>query len=224
MGIEILEQVRNVDAVIVPVGGCGLIAGVSMAIKTLSPRTQVVGVEPFNVSSFTAALLAGEPVNGFKMATLADGLAVPVVGPTSFKIAQRYTDAVALVKEEGLALAMLRFIEMEKIIVEGGGAASLAALMPGGPLFGRFKGKRVVACVCGGNVDSTVIGRAIERGLAADGRLVKIKCIISDRPGGIAKLTGDIFHYGGSIKVSEEMMHVCCLLSAIALVLLLFWS
>ena len=162
---------------------------------------QVVGVEPANVSSFTDALVAGHPVNGFKRVTLADGLAVPTVGSSSFKIAQRYTDAVAQVKEESLALAMLRYIEMEKIVVEGGGAASLAALMPGGPLYGRFKGKRVVACVCGGNVDSTVIGRAIERGLAADGRLIKIKCIISDRPGGIARLTADIFSFGGSIKV-----------------------
>ena len=155
------------------------------------------------MSSYTEALKAGHPVDVSKKSpTLADGLAVPIVGPTSFKIAQRYTDAVAQVKEESLALAVLRYIEMEKIIVEGGGAASLAALMPGGPLHGRLNGKRVVACVCGGNVDSTVIGRAIERGLAADGRLLKLKCIISDRPGGIAKLTADIYAHGGSIKVS----------------------
>ena len=168
----------------------------------------MVGVEPVNVASFTAALEAGEPVDGFKMPTLADGLAVPVVGSTSFKIARRYTDAVASVKEENLALAMLRFIEMEKIIVEGGGAAALASIMPGGPLFGRFSGKRVVLCVCGGNVDSTVIGRAIDRGLAADGRLVKLKCIISDRPGGVARLTRDIFEYGGSIKVRPRQYYI----------------
>ena len=200
MGIEILEQVPDVDVVLVPVGGCGLIAGVSLAIKTMRPRTKVIGVEPENVASFTAALAAGKPVNGFKEPTLADGLAVPVVGSTSFSIARRFTDSVALVGEENIALAMLMYIEQEKIVVEGGGAAALAAIMPGGPLFGQFKGQKVVVCVCGGNVDSTMLGRVIERGLAADGRLIRFVCTFSDRPGGLAKLTQRISDLGGNIK------------------------
>jgi threonine dehydratase len=204
MGIEILEQVPNVDVVVVPVGGCGLIAGVSLAIKAMRPRTQVIGVEPDNVASFTAALAAGMPVNGFKQPTLADGLAVPVVGSTSFAIARRYTDSVVTVGEENIALAMLSYIEKEKIVVEGGGAASLAAVMPGGPLYRKFEGKKVVLCVCGGNVDSTMLGRVIERGLAADGRLIRFVCTISDRPGGLANLTQRISDLGGNIKVCDS--------------------
>jgi threonine dehydratase len=200
MGIEILEQVPDVDAVLVPVGGCGLIAGVSLAIKTMKPRTQVIGVEPENVASFTAALAAGHPVNGFKEPTLADGLAVPVVGNISFEIARRHTDSVVLVGEENISTAMLTYIEQEKIVVEGGGAAALAAIMPGGSLFGQLKGKKVVVCVCGGNVDSSMLGRVIERGLAADGRLIRFTCTISDRPGGLAKLTQRISDLGGNIK------------------------
>jgi threonine dehydratase len=200
MGLEILEQVPDVDVVLVPVGGCGLIAGVSLVIKTLKPSTLVIGVEPENVASFTAALEAGHPVNGFKEPTLADGLAVPVVGSTSFSIARKYTDSVALVGEEGISLAMLMYIESEKIVVEGGGAAALAAIMPGGPLFGQFTGKKVVVSVCGGNVDSTMLGRVIERGLAADGRLIRFVCTISDRPGGLARLTQRVSDLGGNIK------------------------
>jgi threonine dehydratase len=200
MGLEILEQVPDVDVVLVPVGGCGLIAGVSLVIKTLKPKTLVIGVEPENVASFTAALAAGHPVNGFKEPTLADGLAVPIVGSTSFAIARKYTDSVALVGEEGISLAMLMYIESEKIVVEGGGAASLAAIMPGGPLFGQFPGKKVVVSVCGGNVDSTMLGRVIERGLAADGRLIRFICTISDRPGGLARLTQRVSDLGGNIK------------------------
>ena len=122
MGVEILEQVPDVDVIFVPVGGAGLIAGVSLAVKVLQPHVQVIGVEPHNVTSFAAALHAGEPVNGFKAGTLADGLAVPIVGPTSFQVARRCVDETCSVTEGQISVAMLRLIEMEKIIVEGGGS------------------------------------------------------------------------------------------------------
>lgn len=162
---------------------------------------QVIGVEPENVASFSAALAVGHPVDGFKKPTLADGLAVPVVGSTSFRIARRHTDSVSLVSERSLSLAMLCLIENEKIVVEGGGAAALAAILPGGDLHGRFSGKKVVLSVCGSNVDMSMLGKVIERGLAADGRLIRFVVIISDRPGGMAALCSEISACGGSIKV-----------------------
>lgn len=200
MAVEILEQVPDVDTIFVPVGGAGLIAGISLAAKVLQPSVKVIGVEPFNVASFAAALHAGEPVNGFKAGTLADGLAVPVVGPTSFKVAQRCVDETCCVTEGQISIAMLRLIEMEKIIVEGGGATGLAAILPGGPYYGKFKGKKVVIPLCGGNVDTTVLGRVIDRGLTADSRLIRFQATVSDRPGGIAQLARDMADAGISIK------------------------
>lgn len=218
MGIEILEQVPDVDVILVPVGGAGLIAGklvifsctdiftkiipgVSLAVKTIRPHVQVIGVEPENVASFQAALKAGFPVNAFKEATLADGLAVPVVGPTSFNVAKRFVDETCTVSERMIAIAMLRLIEMDKIIVEGGGAAALAAIIPGGPLYDQFANKKVCVLLCGGNIDTTVLGRVIDRGLAADQRLIRFSATVSDRPGGIARLAKDMADIGVSIKV-----------------------
>lgn len=122
MGLEMLEQVPNMDVCLVPVGGAGLIAGVSMAIKVLKPHAKVIGVEPENVASFAAAIEADKPVNGFKEATLADGLAVPVVGPTSYSVARHFVDMTTTVSERMIAIAILRLIEMDKVVVEGGGA------------------------------------------------------------------------------------------------------
>ena len=200
MGIEILEQVPDADVVLVPVGGAGLIAGVSLAIKTLRPHVEVIGVEPENVASYKAALKAGRPVNGFKEATLADGLAVPVVGPHSFHVARKHVDYSVEVSEKMIAIAVLRLIEMEKIVVEGGGAAALAAILPGGALYGKFAGKKVVIPLCGGNIDTTVLGRVIDRGLAADSRLIRFSATVSDRPGGIATLARDMADQGVSVK------------------------
>ena len=105
----------------------------------------------------------GEPTYHFKNGSLADGLAVPVVGSTSFSVARRFTDSTELVSEKMLAIAMLRLIEMEQLVVEGGGAAALAAILPGGPLYGKFEGKNVILPLCGGNVDTTTLGRVIDR-------------------------------------------------------------
>jgi threonine dehydratase len=111
-----------------------------MAIKTIRPNVQIIGVEPENVASFAAALEAGKPTYSFKEGTIADGLAVPIVGSTAFEIARRYIDSTTAVSEKMIALAVLRLIEMERLVVEGGGAIALAAILPGGPLFGAFKG------------------------------------------------------------------------------------
>ena len=201
MGIEILEQVPQADVIIVPVGGAGLIAGVSLAVKTLKgDQIEVISAEPENCASFAAAIEAGKPVYAFKNPTLADGLAVPVVGEISFQIARRFVDSCHAVNELNIAQAVLRLLEMEKIVAEGGGATGLAAILPGGPLYGKYEGKNVVIPLCGGNIDTTVMHRVIERGLAADQRIIRFSVTVTDRPGGIAMLTARIFSVGGSIK------------------------
>jgi threonine dehydratase len=106
-----------------------------------------------------------------------------------------------------IAIAVLRLIELEKLVVEGGGAAALAAILPGGPLYGKFAGKKVVVPLCGGNIDTTVLGRVIDRGLAADQRLVRFSATVSDRPGGIATLARDMADMGVSVKVTIEEAH-----------------
>ena len=201
IGIEIIDDCPEVDAVVVPVGGAGLIAGVSCAIKTLKPDTKVFGVEPEFAASYTAAGKAGIPVPFDVKPTLGDGLAVPVVGPHAFEVARHYVDEVVTCTEKEISLAILRLIENEKMVVEGGGASGLAACLPGGALDrADLKGKNVVIPLCGGNIDTTTLGRVLDRGLAADSRLVNFEAVVSDRPGGIARLTEVLCEEGASIK------------------------
>lgn len=197
LGLEILDQVPDADAIIVPIGGGGLIAGVSLAAKTLRPDIAIIGVEPERAASFTAALAAGKPVDFPLTPTLADGLSVARVGERAFAIARKYVDRVVTVGESAIARSILRLIELEKSVVEGAGAAGLAACISG--LVPELAGKKVVLPLCGGNIDTTVLGRIIERGLAADGRLSRFQVAISDRPGGLAKLATIIADAGASI-------------------------
>ena len=198
LGIEILDQVKDVDAVIVPVGGAGLIAGVSLAIKTLRPQTKVIAVESENGASFSAALQAGKPTRVDLKPTLADGLAIPQVGANAFAIARDHVDQTVTVAEEQIAIAILRLIELEKTVVEGAGATPLAALLSG--KLPDLAGKCVVLPLCGGNIDPNILSRVIERGLVADGRLCRFNAVISDRPGGLAVLSKQIAAAGASIK------------------------
>jgi len=198
MGVEIIGQVKDVDAVIVPVGGGGLIAGVSLAIKTLRPQTRIIAVEAENVASFSAALKAGQPTEIALQPTLADGLAIPKVGPNAFAIAREHVDQVVTVNEEQIAIAILRLVELEKTVVEGAAATPLAAILSEKLL--ELAGKRVVLLLCGGNIDPNILGRVIERGLVADGRLCRFNALISDRPGGLAVLSKQVAATGASIK------------------------
>ncbi|HTD88123.1 MAG TPA: threonine ammonia-lyase, partial [Candidatus Binatia bacterium] len=184
MGLEILEQVPNVDAVIVPVGGAGLIAGVSLAVKTKRPKVKVIAVEAENVASFSVALKAGKPTRIEMQPTLADGLAIPQVGKNAFEIAKSRVDRSVIVTEEQIALSILRIVELEKGVVEGAAATPLAACLSGD--LKSLARKRVVLLLCGGNIDPNVLSRVIERGLVADGRLSRFTAVISDRPGGLA--------------------------------------
>ncbi len=198
MGIEIVEQVPDLDAVVVPVGGGGLLAGVALAVKTLRPQAKVIAVEAENVASFSAALAAGEPTRFSTKPTLADGLAIPVVGTNAFEIAKDRVDRLITVSEEQIAVSILRIVELEKGVVEGAAATPLAACLSG--QLPELAGKKVVILLCGGNIDPNVLSRVVERGLVADGRLCRFTAMISDRPGGLADLAAQIAASGASVK------------------------
>ncbi|XP_026671081.1 uncharacterized protein LOC108627036 isoform X2 [Ceratina calcarata] len=202
LGLEIVEQVPNIDAVVVPIGGGGLIAGVALAVKTLHPNVTIIGVESERCPSFYMARKTNRPTRATIDSTLADGLAVPMVGYNAFATANSLIDKLVVVKEEWIAIAILKLVENEKCIVEGAGATGLAAILAG--QLDELKGKRVVLPLCGGNIDTTILGRCLERGLAAEGRLLKFTVTVSDRPGGIAELCRMLASIGVSIK---DIMH-----------------
>ncbi|KAL3288306.1 hypothetical protein HHI36_002754 [Cryptolaemus montrouzieri] len=198
IALEILEQVEDIDAIVVPTGGGGLLAGVIVAVKALNPNIKIIGVESERCASFSKALECGEPTQTIIEGTLADGLAVPKVGYNAWATSRDSVDKMVVVQEEWIAVAILRLVELEKCIVEGAGACGLAAILAG--QLDEFKGKRIVLILSGGNIDTTILGRCLERGLAADGRLVKFKATVSDRPGGISELCKLIGSIGVSIK------------------------
>jgi threonine dehydratase len=198
LGLEILEQVPDVDAIVCPVGGGGLLAGLCVAVKALRPRVKIIAVESVATGNLSAALRAGRPVRVPRRATLADGLATLCVGTLSFGLIRRRVDRVVRVEEKWISLAILRMLELEKTVVEGAAAAPLAAMMSG--QIRGLRGKRVALVVCGGNIDPVILGRVIERGLVHDGRLTRFKVRISDRPGGLAELCRVIAACGASVN------------------------
>ncbi|XP_063706175.1 L-threonine ammonia-lyase [Culicoides brevitarsis] len=202
IGLEICEQVGDADAVIIPVGGGGLIAGIGTAIKTLCPNTKIIGVESNKCPSFSKAMANKGPIMVDCESTLADGLAVPKVGYNAYVTAAPLIDKMVVVGEEWIALAILRLVEQEKCVVEGAGAAGLAAILSG--QLEEFKGKKVVILICGGNIDTTTFGRCLERGLASEGRLLRFTVELSDRPGGVLELCKLLARLGVSIK---DIMH-----------------
>src|SRR5688572_5794947 len=197
MGLEILEDVPDVDAVVVPVGGGGLISGVGVAVKSLRPQTRVIGVEPHHAPTLKASLQAGHVVRIDTKPTLADGLAIAEVGKMCFEIAKHVVDDLVMVNEAQIAMSVLRLLELEKTVVEGAGAVPLAAALQRSM---SLEGKKVVLCLCGGNIDVTLVSRIIERGLAADGRLCRVVTHMSDRPGSLARLAGVLASTGASVK------------------------
>lgn len=186
LGLELIEQRPDVDAVIVPVGGGGLIAGVATALKARRPGVRVVGVQSDAIAGMRAALAAGAPVLVPAAATIADGIAVREVGRQAFDLAAAGVDEIVTVSEEELANAILLLLEIEKTVVEGAGAAPLAALV-NRPL--GLAGARAALILSGGNIDVTMLSRIIERGLVKDGRLVRLGVLLRDRPGELARLT-----------------------------------
>jgi len=179
------------------VGGGGLIAGVGRAIKSRRPQCRIIGVEPVNAPTLAESLKAGRVTKIDTKPTLADGLAVAEVGQLCFDIAREVVDQILLVDEAQIAQGVLRLLELEKMVVEGGGAVSLSAAM--NPAV-DLAGKKVALILSGGNIDVTVISKIIERGLAADGRLCRVVCRVSDRPGSLARVATVLAATGASVK------------------------
>ena len=186
IGLELLEQVPGLDAVLVPVGGGGLLGGVALAVKTERPAVQVIGVQAQEVPGMASALAAGTRVTVPAATTIADGIAVRRVGEHTFDLARRHADRVVTVAEEEIANAILLLLEIEKTVVEGAGAVPLAALANRRV---DLEGRTVALVISGGNIDVNVIARIIERGLVKDGRLVRLRVRLRDRPGALARLT-----------------------------------
>jgi threonine dehydratase len=186
LGLELLEQVESLDAVVVPVGGGGLIAGVAVALKARRPSLRIIGVQAETVAAMQRSVQARERVRVPAGATIADGIAVRQAGEVTFALVTRLVDDIVTVDEEELANAVLLLLEIEKTVVEGAGAAPLAALL-NRPL--GLERRRVVLVLSGGNIDVTMVARVIERGLVKDGRLVRLGVVLRDQPGALARLT-----------------------------------
>jgi len=190
LGLEVVEQVPGLDAVLVPVGGGGLVSGVAVAVKALAPGVKVIGVEADVLPCMQAAVEAGELVTLDAASTLADGIAVKRAGEITFEHVQMLVDDIVTVTEEEIASAILYLLEKEKTVAEGAGAVAVAALMH--HKLPQLEGKRVCSVISGGNIDVNVVARVIERGLVKDGRLVRINIRLLDKPGQLTIVSGII--------------------------------
>jgi len=197
IGLELMEQVEELRAVVVPIGGGGIISGIAVAVKTLKPAVRVIGVEAAAAASAQASRQAHGIVGIESAETLADGIAVKRIGDRTFPIIEEYVDDIVTVGEEEIASAVLWLLEREKTVVEGAGAVPLAALMTGKiPMEGKGA---VVGILCGGNIDVNMISRIIERGLVGDGRMTHLIVKVRDRPGSLALLTELVAQQGANV-------------------------
>jgi threonine dehydratase len=187
IGLELLEQVEDLQAVVVPIGGGGLIGGIACALKESKPSVRVVGVQTSRLPSMAAAVREGHPVTLEPSTTIADGIAVRRAGEETFPVVQKYVDEIVTVDEDEIASAILMLLEREKTLAEGAGAAALAALLQGRTSLER--GTRTAVLVGGGNIDVTLLSRIIERGLVQDGRMIRLRIHLLDRPGALVELT-----------------------------------
>jgi threonine dehydratase len=189
IGLEIYEQNPDLNAVVVPVGGGGLIGGVALVLKTLHPKIRIVGVQAEVIPSMKVALEKGGPIRLPPAMTMADGIAVREVGRAPFALAKRYVDEIVTVSEGEIANAVLLLLETEKTVAEGAAAAPLAAVI--NKKIG-LSNSNIGMIISGGNIDMNLISRIIEKGLIQDGRLCRLSVVISDRPGALARLAQQI--------------------------------
>ena len=193
IGLEILEQLPDVDAVVVPIGGGGLIAGVAYTIKQINPNCKVYGVQATGAPSMEQSIIDGEIETLSKVQTIADGIAVKTPGDLTFDIVSKYVDGIFTVTDDEIALAILTLLEQQKLIAEGAGAVPVAAVMNG--KIPDIAGKKVCCLVSGGNIDVTILSRVVERGLKMGGRTSNITIALSDKPGqllGVSKVIADL--------------------------------
>ena len=208
IGLEILEQVPDLDAVIVPVGGGGLISGVAFAIKQLNPAVKVYGVQAAGAPSMVKSVKEGKIKKLASVSTIADGIAVKEPGDLTFDLVSEYVDELVTVTDDEIAAAILALIEQQKLCAEGAGAVSVAAAM-----FNKVPvaGKKVVCLVSGGNIDVTILSRVIDRGLLKSGRTLSIQVNLVDKPGQLQGVANCIADAGGNVtyinheKATEDM-------------------
>ena len=196
IGLEIMNEMSDVDAVIVPIGGGGLISGVACAIKSISPHVKVYGVQAAGAPSMFNAVNHGHMEALTSVSTIADGIAVKKPGEITYEMVKNYVDDIALVTEDEIAAAILALIEKQKMIAEGAGAVSVAAAM-----FHKFplKGKKVVSLISGGNIDVTSLSRVIDRGLMKSGRTTNLLIELADKPGQLMEVSRIIAQCGGNV-------------------------
>ena len=201
IGLEIIEEMPDVEAVIVPVGGGGLISGVAFTIKTIKPDVKVYGVQAEGAPSMVKSLAEGDRVNLDAVSTIADGIAVKQPGVNTYEMCSKYVDEIVTVSDDEIAAAILALLEQQKLVSEGAGAVSVAAAM-----FDKvpIKGKKVVCLVSGGNIDVTSLNRVITRGLVKSGRDCTIVLNLSDKPGQLSKVCNVIGDLGANILSVEH--------------------
>ncbi|MGI6605149.1 MAG: threonine ammonia-lyase [Firmicutes bacterium] len=185
IGLELLEDLPELDAVVVPIGGGGLIAGIATALKELRPEIKVIGVEAAGAPSMLASQRAEQVTALNSVSTIADGIAVKRPGELTFAAVQRYVDDIVTVEEDEIANAILMLLERAKVIAEGAGAAPVAAILQ--HKLG-LQGKKVAAVVSGGNIDVNILARVIDRGLVKAGRMVQFRLLIPDQPGQLQRI------------------------------------
>lgn len=196
IGLEIMEEMSDVDAIVVPIGGGGLISGVAFAAKKLNPKIKVYGVQAAGAPSMYNSIKEGKIVKLDSVNTIADGIKVMEPGENTFKLVSEYVDEIVTVTEDEISSAILALIEQQKMIAEGAGAVSVAAVM-----FNKLpvKGKKVVCVVSGGNIDVTILSRVIKRGLMNTGRSASLCIELMDKPGQLEMVSKIIADCGGNV-------------------------
>ena len=196
IGLELLEQLPDVEAVVVPIGGGGLISGVAYAMKMLNPKIKIYGVQAAGAPSRFDSIREHKPETLEHVSTIADGIAVKTPGSLTYDICSNFVDEIGLVTEDEICAAILRLIEEEKMIAEGAGAVSVAAAM-----FNKVpvKGKKTVCLVSGGNIDVTILNRVINRGLEKDGRIGELTIDLADKPGQLLGVSSVIAEMGANV-------------------------
>ena len=197
IGLEILNQLEDVDIVLCPVGGGGLISGVAFALKSLKPNVRIYGVQAENAASMAKSIEAGEQLTLPTVKTFADGIAVKHPGDTTFRMIQQYVDGVVTVSEDEIAAAILALMEKQKVVAEGAGAVSVAAAM-----FRKvpdMAGKKVCCIVSGGNIDVNILSRVITRGLLTSGRNAMLTIALEDKPGQLVGVASIISECGANV-------------------------
>lgn len=197
IGLEIMEQLPNADAVVVPVGGGGLIAGVAYTIKQINPNCKVYGVQASGAPSMKQSVADGKIETLDKVQTIADGIAVKTPGNLTYELVNKYVDGIVTVTDDEIALAILTLLEQHKLISEGAGAVPVAAVITG--KIPNIEGKNVCCLVSGGNIDVTILSRVIERGLKMSGRTASITIALSDKPGQLSDVSGIIAATGANV-------------------------